>query len=133
MKKAHDYLTESAAIHKQRGEVYGDGYKTFGKVVKALFPQGLYLTSEEDFNRYGVLTQIMSKLHRYCNNFAAAGHEDSLIDLSTYSAMLNELDSELREAINHARISLCEQRNCDMEFSLDSQLCRDCMAEARKS
>jgi hypothetical protein len=132
MKKAHDYLTESAAIHKQRGEVYGDGYKTFGKVVKALFPNGLLLTTEEDFNRYGVLTQMLSKLHRYCNNFTAAGHEDSLVELSTYSAMLNELDSELRDAIVHARDSLCEQRKCDLEFSLSSQICIDCMAEARK-
>jgi hypothetical protein len=132
MKKAHDYLTESAAIHKKRGEVYGDSYKTFGRLVKALFPNGLFLTSETDFTRFGVLTQIMSKLHRYCNNFTQAGHEDSLVDLSTYSAMLNELDSELRDAITHAQKSLCEQKQCDMEFDLSSQLCRDCMADARQ-
>lgn len=87
-------LRESADTFDQRNALYGDNYKRFGPIVDALFPAGVHLCGPDDFRRFGVLVQVISKLSRYCANFAAGGHDDSLLDLSTYSAMLRELDHE---------------------------------------
>jgi len=132
MKKADEMLIESAEIYAERNKIYGDGYKTFGKLVKALFPDGVHLETEEDFTRWGVFQMMLSKIHRYSQNFTKGGHYDSLIDLSTYSAMMNELDGMIVPA-PEKRISLCELKFCDMEFNAESAICKDCMAEARKS
>ncbi len=89
------YLRQSADVFEERDACYGSSYKHFGNIVEAFFPGGLNLESKEDMNRYGILNMIFSKLNRYCNNFNKGGHRDSLVDLSTYSAMLNEVDNEL--------------------------------------
>ena len=92
--KVDDFLKQADATYSERGEVYGESYKNFGTIVKALFPNGIVLKTVEDMNRWGVFQMMLSKLHRYANNFHAGGHSDSLIDLATYSAMLHELDTE---------------------------------------
>ena len=98
-KQVADSLRESAQTYEQRNKVYGDSYKGFGAVMKALFPSGistpygLDMTSD-DWSRLGVLVQMVGKMHRYCANFSRGGHDDSLLDLITYTAMLRELDSE---------------------------------------
>lgn len=89
-----DLLRESAAIYEERGKVYGESYKEFGPIMSAFFPNGVELSHPDDMNRHAVLTLMMAKMQRYCNNFHKGGHSDSLVDLSTYSAMLNELDGE---------------------------------------
>lgn len=89
-----DMLRESAAIYEERNKTYGNSYKEFGTIMAAFFPYGVVLNNSEEMNRHAVLTLMMAKLQRYCNNFHKGGHKDSLIDLSTYSAMLNELDGE---------------------------------------
>jgi len=94
-KTVADFLRESADIFEERNKAYGGSYKDFGNIMKALFPDGIHIDSAEDMNRFGVLHMMVSKLHRYCGNFDKGGHADSLTDLSTYSGMLNELDSTL--------------------------------------
>jgi hypothetical protein len=94
--KASDSLRQSADLFEERGNVYGDAYKNFGHVMKALFPHSVGVHTVEGFNRLGVLTQIVMKIVRYANQFEAGGHDDSLLDLSTYAAMLRGLDAEGR-------------------------------------
>ncbi len=100
VKSVGDMLRESGDVFDQRNALYGDNYKRFGPIVDALFPVGVALGGPSDFRRFGVLVQIISKLSRYCANFATGGHDDSLLDLATYSAMLRELDQERAAWLN---------------------------------
>lgn len=86
-------LRESARTYEERNAIYGDNYKFFGRVMSAMFPEGVQLSTPDDFNRFGVFVQVVSKITRYANQFGAGGHDDSLLDISTYAAMLRELDS----------------------------------------
>lgn len=89
----HIMLQRAAETFKQRAEVYGDNYKKFGQVIAAL-NMDLQMRSVQDWNRFGLLIQIISKLMRYTENFSKGGHDDSLNDLSVYAAMLRSLDQE---------------------------------------
>lgn len=90
-----DELSAKAALYRQRNEMYKDNYKRFGPMVHAMM-KDLRLSSADDFNRYGVLTMLFSKLGRYATQFANGGHDDSLDDLCVYAMMLKELDQEAR-------------------------------------
>lgn len=96
MIKVSDSLRQSADVFEERGRVYGEAYKRFGPVMEALFPGGFYAFGPDAFNRLGVIVQIVSKLVRYTGTMKDGGHDDSLLDLSTYAAMLRELDAEGR-------------------------------------
>lgn len=89
-------LRLKANLFEARNEEYGNSYKDFGKVMAALFDEksagGILLKGERDHARWGILIQIVGKLHRYANNFAGGGHADSLDDISVYAMMLKELD-----------------------------------------
>ena len=50
------------------------------------------LYTHKEVSCTGILTQIVSKLTRYAENFSEGGHKDSVIDACTYCAMLMELD-----------------------------------------
>lgn len=91
-----DMLEQCAATYRERNATYGASYKQFGKVLREMFPEGLNLKTEDDWNRIGVFVQIMTKCIRYGNNFKKGGHEDSLVDNTVYSQMLRELDAEIR-------------------------------------
>lgn len=93
MKKVPDMLRDAAAIYEERNKLYGDNYKRFGHMVKELFPKGLNLAGADDFNRFGILVQVISKLTRYAENFTRGGHADSLDDMAVYAMMLQELDN----------------------------------------
>lgn len=92
-KKVPELLKAAAATYEQRNKIYGDSYKEHGKIMSALFPE-LTLSGVDDFNRFGVLNMMVSKLTRYAANFNEGGHEDSIHDLVVYSAMLLELDDD---------------------------------------
>ena len=93
-KTVPEMLRESADTYAERNKIYGDNYKEFGKVMLALFPNGVNLKTVADHNRFGVFTQMVSKLTRYAPAFTWGGHDDSLLDLSVYTTMLRELDKE---------------------------------------
>jgi hypothetical protein len=98
MKTVPELLREAASTYEQRNAIYGDNYKHFGSVMVALFQgQCVFLDNTDDHNRFGVFTQIVSKLTRYAENFSSGGHDDSLLDMSVYCAMLRELDTELKQ------------------------------------
>ena len=86
-------LDEMKKTFTQRQETYGRSYVRFGHIAAALWPDGLAVTSPEDFARLGVVVQIISKLARYTN--IAKGHKDSAHDLAIYGAILESLTNEL--------------------------------------
>lgn len=88
-------LEKAAQLFRDRNTTYKDSYKNVGLLLKALFPDGITLDSEEDFNRFAVVVMIAGKLDRYFSNYEEGGHQDSLADLSVYAAMLAELDDLL--------------------------------------
>jgi hypothetical protein len=79
-------------LFKERNALYGDNYLSHGKVMMALFSGKIpKQITVEDANRFGIFTQMVSKMTRYANRWDE-GHQDSLDDLSVYSQMLSELD-----------------------------------------
>jgi len=95
MKTAGTRLIELAELFNERGNDYKDGYKRHGKVVTALFPNGVSQDNYEDANRFALLTCILIKLVRYCDNFDKGGHADSLDDLAVYAQILRDYDEEI--------------------------------------
>lgn len=97
-KSPSEMLRQSAETFEGRDAIYGSVYKSHGSIMTALLPNPVNLQSVEDHNRFGILNMIVSKLSRYCQNFENGGHDDSLLDLSAYAAMLRSLDQEARLA-----------------------------------
>jgi hypothetical protein len=89
-----ELLRACAITYEERNKLYGDNYKKFGRVMEAMFPEGLQLKSIQDFNRYGIFVQCVSKVMRYGENLHKGGHQDSAHDLSVYAAMLEELTDD---------------------------------------
>jgi hypothetical protein len=91
---AASWLAEAALTYEKRNVEYANSYRKFGAVAAALFPEGLRVRTEEEWNRLGVFMWALSKMHRYAGRFADGGHADSALDLATYAAMLRELTTE---------------------------------------
>ncbi len=95
-KTVPEMLAELAELYKQRNVLYDNNYKMFGYAMIAMFPEGVTLKSVDDFNRFGIFVQIISKATRYGQQFNNGGHADSLDDVAVYSQMLQELDNVKR-------------------------------------
>jgi len=89
---AGHHLGAAAQLYQERNAVYGDNYKRVGPVMANLFPDGVNLKTDDDFMRFHLLELIVVKLTRYCHNYDAGGHEDSITDLGVYAFMLKEAD-----------------------------------------
>ena len=74
-KRVVKLLKEEIEIFKSRDEEYGSVYKTFGVTLKAYFPDGITLLTEEDFTRFGALTTLLAKIQRYTANFKKGGSQ----------------------------------------------------------
>jgi len=85
-------MRKNVDLFEGRNEVYGDSFVHFGPVMKALFPNGIEVRTVDDWNRVGVLVQMISKLTRYS---ASPGHVDSLRDLSVYAAILAGIEGQI--------------------------------------
>lgn len=83
-------LEKAAETFRQRDREYGSAYRDFGPLAAALFPRGLTLRTEGDWNRFGALFAIVMKLQRYANALPSGGHADSAHDVIVYAAMLEE-------------------------------------------
>ena len=91
-----DCMDEAFKTFKQRNKEYGDNYLNHGKVMQALFPNGVKLETVEDYNRFGILNMMVAKFTRYCQGWPKA-HADSIHDLGVYSFMMesvHDLDDE---------------------------------------
>lgn len=95
MNDVTDALKEAADLFEERDEKYGSSYKKHGRVMRAFFPQGLELSTENEFGRFAIFNMLAGKLGRYANNFEDCGHKDSLDDISVYAQMLNDLDGAI--------------------------------------
>lgn len=88
-----EHIAAAFETFKQRSEVYGDNYLTHGKVMMALFPNGVDLKTEKEYNRFGIINMMVAKLTRYCQGWPNA-HQDSVHDLGVYSFILESLDDD---------------------------------------
>jgi hypothetical protein len=100
-KTAADHLDEGAETFRERNALYGQNYKNFGTVMRGMFPEGITLKTEDDFNRFHLMLLTAVKITRYANMFSRGGHVDSSHDMMVYSAMLEEVTLEGLEARKH--------------------------------
>jgi hypothetical protein len=87
-------LRRMADTYRERRGTYGPSEQRFADVAMAMFPQGLTLRTREDWVRYGLLHQLLSKLARYAKDFHQP-HVDSIHDVGPYAAMLEAEDRRL--------------------------------------
>lgn len=90
-------LKELGTLYEERNALYGDNYKHTGKVLKGMFPNGINLMTEKEFNEFALFIQLVHKTTRIAQSISTYEqplHADSLDDLSVYSQMLAEV-SEL--------------------------------------
>ena len=92
--KADEILNSTAHLFRKKREEYGDNYLVIGKLMEALFPDGLEIKTNEEWNRLHLLLLSVVKFSRYAFNYKKGGHRDSLLDLIVYVAMLDEMDDE---------------------------------------
>jgi hypothetical protein len=79
-------LEQMRRTHQQRGTLYKENYIALGKIMVAMFPNGLTLNTEEDFVRFDFLNHVIGKVTRFAQ--ADLRHVDSVMDASVYGAML---------------------------------------------
>jgi len=90
-------LEQSSDVYRDRSAVYKDNFRSVGRVMVALFPDGRPpLVTAADDDRWHIFELIIVKLTRYANNYDVP-HEDSLLDMLPYLGILGGLDQELRE------------------------------------
>lgn len=85
-------LRECADTFDERNAVYGNNYAMVGKVMAALFPNGITLKTVDDHNRFHLFMLKIVKLTRYSINYDQGGHADSAVDDIVYTAMVAGLD-----------------------------------------
>lgn len=91
--RAPELLERGAATFRERASIYGDNYLALGEALLALFPGRTIpaITTPDEANRLHLLVQIMTKMSRFAQSFAAGGHLDSAHDAMVYAAMLEEV------------------------------------------
>lgn len=88
-KTAAETLLNAAQVLEDRNAIYRDNYKVVGAVMAALFPGGVALQSEEQYNAWHLFELMIVKLTRFTNS--RLEHADSLDDLINYAAMIRPL------------------------------------------
>ena len=96
-KSVPDRLKGLGKIYQERNALYGSNYKNFGKILMGMFPLGIELKDEEQFNRFALFLQLVHKISRYARNIQSGGHQDSLDDLAVYAQMMAEYDDDLHD------------------------------------
>lgn len=99
MLEAGSILRTAADTFDERNKTYGENFRAVGRVMKALFPEGIGMLTEDDHNRFHIFMLCVVKLTRYAQNYHQGGHLDSAVDSSVYWAMLAAIDQEIDEAI----------------------------------
>lgn len=87
------HLHELADLFAQRNAVYKDNFRMYGRLMEALFPDGLQSVDQQDHNKDHLFMLAMVKLTRYVINYRV-GHKDSLDDMIVYLSMIAALDDE---------------------------------------
>jgi hypothetical protein len=89
-----ELLANLGQLYRERNPTYGDNYRHAGKVLRGMFPTGIMLRTEEEFNRFHLVVMMLSKISRYSRCVRTGGHADSLDDLSVYAMMARECDRD---------------------------------------
>jgi hypothetical protein len=95
---AAEILALAANTFRERNAMARDNYKVVGRLLEALFPEGLKVESAHDWERLNILLSILGKLTRYTQSWKEGGHEASLLDIPTYAAILAMIDANKNEA-----------------------------------
>lgn len=86
---AADILQGAADTFRERNAVYKDNADNVGKVMAALFPDGVQLKTANDHKMYHLFELIIVKLTRFANS--GLKHNDSIHDMAVYAAMCEVL------------------------------------------
>jgi|688.fasta_scaffold1901830_1 hypothetical protein len=94
--KAPDHLEAGAKTFRERNLLYGDNYLNVGKVFQQLFPEGVEIKSEKDWDFIISLMNCQFKLMRAAVHFSInhEAHADSIHDLMVYAAMFAEVSEK---------------------------------------
>lgn len=84
-----EILAAMADTYRERSKQYGNNWRKIGAVMVALYPTGLTLETEDDFNKFHLFLLSMVKLTRLSES--GLSHQDSAHDNAVYSAMLESL------------------------------------------
>jgi len=93
----HGNMVDAVKLFDERNAIYKNGWERSGYLMKALFPDGIELKTDEDHARFSLVSMLAAKLSRYCTNFTKGGHEDSIQDLTVYANILFTFDKEIQE------------------------------------
>ncbi len=130
--KANDILREAATIYEQRNKVYGDNYLRVGKVMEAHFPDGLFVRTADDWNRLHLFLSGVVKDTRYVTNWNIGGHADSSRDSAVYSAMLEEIDLEIKERPEASTLDLDTLAQQIYTLEAEKERLRDALEDANR-
>lgn len=86
---AGDVLFSMGQTFKERNAVYGNNAEVTGRVMAALFPNGVVLKTPGDYEIWHLFELIIVKLTRFTNS--GLTHEDSVHDMAAYCAMVELL------------------------------------------
>lgn len=92
-------LDRAKQTNIDRHKVYADGHEVQGAIIKALFKDGVPLTTVQDGTRLYFVQMIVAKLVRYCVAWSAGQslHKDSVHDLGVYAFLLEGYDEQYPE------------------------------------
>jgi len=91
-------LEEMANTFRERNKVYGDNWKVVGEVMTSLFPNGVVLKTEEDYNIWHLFELLVVKITRFANS--ELKHQDSIHDTAVYAAMIEGMITKLKKGKN---------------------------------
>lgn len=97
--KVGSILRDGADLYDRKNADYGDSWRKQGRILAAMFPNGITLKTEEDFTKFFVVTRMIDKLNRATNiEFITKGQQvkdetvkDTYQDLAVYAAMIGSL------------------------------------------
>lgn len=84
-------MDEAKERYKEKGKAYGHTYRNFGPLMTALFPNGLEVYTEEDWDKLGLLQMICHKLLRVANLIHGEDCIPELEDMGVYIFILLEI------------------------------------------
>ena len=94
-----ELLADALDTFMERGSAYGKCYVEHGSVMQALFPNGIFLESDDDFVQFGLFNMMVSKMTRLSNAMRRGEvHTDSAHDLGVYSFMMEEVQHNRPES-----------------------------------
>ena len=95
MLRADEVLEEMAKTFRRSNGKYKDNWKNTGAAMKAMFPEGITLETEDDFVRFHLLEWTIGKITRFVNT--GMTDKESVHDAAVYLAMIEAFLNEMGE------------------------------------